>query len=163
MHKKGKIVLVGKAAAGKDYLRTRYENRGFVFGVSYTTRPPRKKANEQEGVDYYFTDETTFKQMILMNEFVEYQKFNGWYYGITKEEFERCDVMILNAEAVDLLTEEYRDRCFVTYIDIPIEVRRSRIVERNDPDDNFERRIQADEDQFRNFSNFDCRITNHNF
>ena len=98
-----------------------------------------------------------------MNEFVEYQKFNGWYYGITKEEFERCDVMILNAEAVDLLTEEYRDRCFVTYIDIPIEVRRSRIVERNDPDDNFERRIQADEDQFRNFSDFDCRITNHNF
>ena len=98
-----------------------------------------------------------------MNEFVEYQKFNGWYYGITKEEFERCDVMILNAEAVDLLTKEYRDRCFVTYIDIPIEVRRSRIVERNDPDDNFERRIQADEDQFRNFSDFDCRITNHNF
>jgi guanylate kinase len=101
--------------------------------------------------------------MIDNDEFVEYQKFNGWYYGITKEEFERCDVMILNAEAVDLLNEEYRSRCFVTYIDIPIEVRRSRIVERNDPDDNFERRIQADEDQFRNFSNFDCRITNHNF
>jgi dephospho-CoA kinase len=71
--------------------------------------------------------------------------------------------MILNAEAVELLNEEYRGRCFVTYIDIPIDVRRSRIIERNDPDDNFERRIQADEDQFRNFSDFDCRITNHNF
>ena len=32
-----------------------------------------------------------------------------------------------------------------------------------DPDDNFERRIQADEEQFRNFLDFDCRITNHNF
>jgi dephospho-CoA kinase len=94
---------------------------------------------------------------------VEYQKFNGWYYGITKEEFERCDIMILNAEAIELLSEEYRNRCFVTYIDIPIEVRRSRIIERNDPDDNFERRIQADEEQFRNFLDFDCRITNHNF
>ena len=80
MHKKGKIVLVGKAAAGKDYLRTRYENRGFVFGVSYTTRPPRKKANEQEGVDYYFVNEDSFKNMIDNDEFVEYQKFNGWYF-----------------------------------------------------------------------------------
>ncbi len=57
MHKRSKLVLVGKAAAGKDYLRTRYENRGFVFGVSYTTRPPRKRANEKEGIDYYFVNE----------------------------------------------------------------------------------------------------------
>jgi|TARA_B110000971_G_scaffold219176_1_gene259689 guanylate kinase len=163
MRERSKIVLVGKAAAGKDYLRSRYEDKGFKFGVSYTTRPPRKKANEQEGVDYYFVSEYEFIEMIGQDKFVEYQKFNGWFYGITKEEFERCDIMILNAEAVDLLSEEYRSRCFVNYIDISIDVRRSRIMERNDPDDDFERRIQADEDQFRNFSNFDCRITNHNF
>jgi guanylate kinase len=163
MRERSKIVLVGKAAAGKDYLRSRYEDKGFKFGVSYTTRPPRKKANEQEGVDYYFVSEHEFIEMIGQDKFVEYQKFNGWFYGITKEEFERCDIMILNAEAVDLLSEEYRSRCFVNYIDISIDVRRSRIMERNDPDDDFERRIQADEDQFRNFSNFDCRITNHNF
>jgi len=163
MRERSKIVLVGKAAAGKDYLRSRYEDKGFKFGVSYTTRPPRKKANEQEGVDYYFVSEYEFIEMIGQDKFVEYQKFNGWFYGITKEEFERCDIMILNAEAVDLLSEEYRSRCFVNYIDISIDVRRNRIMERNDPDDDFERRIQADEDQFRNFSNFDCRITNHNF
>ena len=49
------------------------------------------------------------------------------------------------------------------YLDIPIEVRRDRIIERNDPDDDFERRIQNDEDQFRNFFNYDCKITNHDF
>jgi len=158
-----KVVLVGKAAAGKDYLRTRYENRGFKFGVSYTTRKPRLKANEKEGVDYYFIEEEEFLEMIANDRFIEYQQFNGWYYGITKEEFERCDILILNAEAVELLQEEYRDRCFVIYVDIPIEIRRQRIMERNDPDDNYERRIQADEDQFRNFSNYDCRITNSDF
>jgi len=113
MRERSKIVLVGKAAAGKDYLRSRYEDKGFKFGVSYTTRPPRKKANEQEGVDYYFVSEYEFIEMIGQDKFVEYQKFNGWFYGITKEEFERCDIMILNAEAVDLLSEEYRSRCFV--------------------------------------------------
>ena len=156
-----KLILVGKAASGKDYLKHKLKSKKFKIGVSHTTRPPRE--NEKDGVDYNFVSEYEFIEMIGQDKFVEYQKFNGWFYGITKEEFERCDIMILNAEAVDLLSEEYRSRCFVNYIDISIDVRRSRIMERNDPDDDFERRIQADEDQFRNFSNFDCRITNHNF
>ena len=156
-----KLILLGKAASGKDYLKHKLKSKKFKIGVSHTTRPPRE--NEKDGVDYNFVSEYEFIEMIGQDKFVEYQKFNGWFYGITKEEFERCDIMILNAEAVDLLSEEYRSRCFVNYIDISIDVRRSRIMERNDPDDDFERRIQADEDQFRNFSNFDCRITNHNF
>lgn len=160
---KSKLVLVGKAASGKDFLRKRFSNRGFVFGISHTTRPPRKRANEKEGEDYYFVSEEEFMTLVKQDKFVEYQEFNGWKYGITKEEFERCDVMILNAEAIDLLTKEYRDRVFVMYLDIPIEVRRDRIIERNDPDDDFERRIQNDEDQFRNFFNYDCKITNHDF
>lgn len=158
-----KIVLVGKAAAGKDYLRKRFMHRNFTYGVSCTTRSPRVKAGEVHGKDYYFMTEEEFITLVDSGEMLEYQKFNGWYYGITKQEFERCDVMIMNAEALEMLDEEYRNRCFVIYIDIPIEVRRSRIVERNDPDDNFERRIQADEQQYAEFNNYDIRITNEDF
>ena len=49
-----KIVLVGKAAAGKDFFRKRMMDKGFRFGVSCTTRPIRIRANEKEGQDYYF-------------------------------------------------------------------------------------------------------------
>ena len=49
-----KIVLVGKAAAGKDFFRKRMMDKGFKFGVSCTTRPIRIRANEKEGQDYYF-------------------------------------------------------------------------------------------------------------
>ena len=37
-----KIVIVGKAASGKDYFRKILADKGFKSGVSHTTRPPRK-------------------------------------------------------------------------------------------------------------------------
>ena len=47
-----KLILVGKAAAGKDFLKTRLSNKGFVSGVSHTTRPPRE--TEVNHKDYHF-------------------------------------------------------------------------------------------------------------
>lgn len=157
----GKIALVGAATSGKDYLRKRFTNRGFVYGVSCTTRPPRP--GEIDGQDYYFLTQEEFQQNIDNGKFVEWQAFNDWKYGLTINEFERCDIMILNAEAVDLLDDVYRDRLFVIYLDIPEETRRSRLLQRNDKDDTIERRIQADNEQFGNFINYDCIINNENF
>ena len=36
-----KLILVGKAASGKDFLKDRLNNKGFTIGVSHTTRLPR--------------------------------------------------------------------------------------------------------------------------
>lgn len=157
----GKIALVGAATSGKDYLRKRFMNRGFVYGVSCTTRPPRP--GEVHGEDYYFLTDEEFQANIDNGKFVEWQAFNDWKYGLTIDEFNRCDVMILNAEAVELLADEYRNRLFVIYLNIPEEIRRARLHQRNDKDDTIERRIQADNEQFGNFLNYDCIITNENF
>lgn len=157
----GKIAIVGAAASGKDYLRKKFMDRGFVYGVSCTTRFPRE--GEVHGKDYYYLTNEQFDQGIENGLFVEWQSFNGWRYGLTKPEFERCDVMILNAEAVNLLEPEYRDRLFVIYIDINEDIRRERLASRNDKNDDIERRIQTDNEQFKNFLNFDCIITNEKF
>jgi len=156
----GKIALVGAGASGKDFLRSKFQDRGFKYGVSHTTRPMRE--GEKEGVDYYFVSDYEFIEMIGQDKFVEWQEFNNWKYGLFKPEFERCDIMILNAEAVDLLEPEYRERLFVIYTDIDEQVRLDRLNARGDFD-NPERRILEDKKQFRNFSNFDCKITNEDF
>lgn len=155
-----KIALVGPGASGKDYLRQKFQDRGFEFGISTTTRPPRE--GEVDGKDYYFVSDDEFAEMIGKDEFAEWQEFNNWKYGLIKTEFERCDVMILNAEAVDLLKPDYRDRLFVMYMNIDRETRLERLKAREDFD-NPERRISEDDKQFRNFSNFDCKITNKDF
>ena len=157
----GKIAIVGAAAPGKYYLRKRMMVRGMVYGVSCTTRLPRE--GEVHGKDYYYLTPEEFESKIERGEFVEWQDFNGWKYGLTKDEFERCDVMILNAEAVTLLNAEYRNRLFVIYLDIAEETRRERLGVRDDKNDSTDRRIIADNEQFRNFSDFDCKITNENF
>lgn len=156
-----KLVLVGKAASGKDHLKSRLRRKGFVTGVSHTTRPPRK--GEQEGVDYYFVDDSTFQQMVKNEEFVEYMEFNGCFYGQTKEDFERAEVMIMSKDGLDILPQQYRERCVVIYLDIDRKTRIQRLNERDDKNDTITRRLFADDEQFRDFKDFDIRMTNPDF
>lgn len=156
-----KLVLVGKAAAGKDHLRKRLTDRGFKFGVSCTTRPPR--VGEQNGKDYYFLSEQDFLDLVNLGDMIEYQQFNGWFYGLTRDEFQDSDVIILNREAVDMLPEDIRKECMVMFLDIDINTRLERMQERKDTADSLERRIMADEQQYVDFNNFDLRVTNPDF
>ena len=55
---------------------------GLDFSVSYTTRPPR--GSEQNGREYYFVTREEFEKMIAENEFLEYAKVFGNYYGTAR-------------------------------------------------------------------------------
>jgi guanylate kinase len=159
---KSRMILVGKAAAGKDHLRKILEGRGFKYGVSYTTRPPRQ--GEIDGRDYYFLEENEFKTLIEQGFFYEHVTFNGWFYGTSKEQwFQTDDVFIMTPTGVGKLHAADRKHSFIIYIDVPVEIRRSRLSERNDNNDSIERRIQADERDFESFTDYDIRITDHNF
>ena len=57
------------------------------FSVSFTTRPPRQ--GEQEGVDYFFTDRSTFLNMVDRGEFLEWAEFNGHLYGTGRDFVQR--------------------------------------------------------------------------
>ena len=156
-----KLILVGKAAAGKDFLKTRLANKGWNIGVSHTTRPPR--VNEVDGKDYHFVDKDTFLEMIDQGEFVEYMEFNGWYYGQTIEDFDQADVMIMSKDGLDMLPSEFRDLCVVIYLDPPRVNRLERLEYRNDVNDTIIRRMKTDDEQFEGFSDYDIRIKNADF
>lgn len=156
-----KLILVGKAASGKDHLRKRLMDKGLNYGISHTTRPPRE--GEVDGQDYHFVTEEEFLSIIDQGDMVEYQQFIGWYYGMAVWEWNKADVIILNAEALEQLSPEVRKECTVIYLDIPLEVREQRMLERNDTDDNYKRRLKADEEQYKDFNNYDIKITNPDF
>lgn len=158
-----KTVILGKAASGKDYLRKLMMKQGAKYGVSYTTRPPRVNDGEVHGVDYFFTTKDDFLARVKRDEMVEWQEFNGWYYGMTKDVFQDCEVIILNVEGLAMLTPALRKQCFVIYIDIDKETRIQRLGARKDVDDLKWRRLEADEEQFKDFTNYDIRITNPDF
>lgn len=156
-----KIALVGKAASGKGYLKSKLIKRGMEFGVSTTTRPPRE--GEVDGIDYHFISEDKFLEHIAYDNIVFYQRFNGHLYGITQQEFKSCDVFILNAEALDKLAQEVRHSLFVIYLNIEDKVRMERMKERGFSYEEIAERVYADNKQYDGFSNYDMMITNPNF
>ena len=155
-----RIVLVGKAGSGKDFVRKKLESRGYSYAVSYTTRPPRD--TEVDGLDYIFLSEEEFKKMIDNNEFYEYVAFNGWYYGTTVDQFYTDDVFIMTPHGISKIKEIDRKTSFIMYFDIDQDIRKERLMLRNDAD-KVDRRIVADEEDFKDFTDFDIRITNPDF
>ena len=79
------VILSSPSGAGKTTISKKIQQKyqNFKISVSHTTRKPRP--NEVEGIDYYFINESVFKNKINNNEFYEYAKIFGNYYGTSKE------------------------------------------------------------------------------
>lgn len=74
----GKIIcLMGKSSSGKDTIFKRLLERDELelkTIVPYTTRPIR--AGEQEGVEYHFTDEEGYQQLLSEGKIIEARAYN---------------------------------------------------------------------------------------
>ena len=156
-----RIILVGKAASGKDHLRKRFESRGFKYAVSYTTRPPRE--GEIDGKDYIFISDDEAKVLIESGFFYEYVIFNGWVYGTSVTQFHTDDLFIMTPAGISHIKPEDRLTSFIIYTDIEMSTRMIRLANRNMPGDSMDRRIEADEVDFMEFNDYDLRITNEDF
>jgi len=150
-----KIIIVGPGGSGKDYLRKKFETKGFSFGVLHTSRPQRKE--EEEGRDYFFRNRDFFLDNKEM--FVQVQIFNDWFYGLSREEFIMKDLFILSPAGLTGLSDEDKTNSLVIYLNPPAELRRQRLSARSDAD-TVDRRISADERDFSAFSEYDIMITN---
>jgi guanylate kinase len=159
--RKKRIVLVGKAASGKDHARKLLEKFEYPYQVAYTTRPIR--IGEIDGMDYNFLSQSDFENLISQDFFYEWTVFNSWYYGTSKYQMERENVVFIMTPS-GLSKMKYADRrdSFVVYFDIPEDIRRNRLSLRSDAD-SVERRILADELDFNGFLNYDVIINNPNF
>lgn len=74
----GKIIcLMGKSSSGKDTIFKRLLERDDLqlkTIVPYTTRPIR--VGEKEGVEYHFTDEEGFQQLLEAGKIIEARAYN---------------------------------------------------------------------------------------
>ncbi len=57
-----------------------------AVSVSHTTRAPR--GQEQNGREYWFTDEASFRQMVGAGEFFEWAEVHGNLYGTSRKAIE---------------------------------------------------------------------------
>lgn len=151
------LVLCGKSCSGKDTIKKELVKMGMKTVVTYTTRPPRE--NETDGVDYHFITKREFQEKDLGGFFMETTSYNvgmgeTWYYGSAKEDFTddaEDKVIIVNPFGLSYIRAYAPVNPIVFYLMASEETRRDRLNQRGDSESEMERRLKADDRDFKDF------------
>lgn len=139
-----RVIIVGRAASGKDYLRMAFQKAGFVYQVGYTTRQPR--VGEEHGIDYFFVTEEKFNHMTEQELWHEKVVFNGNQYGTRKDQFhsdETC-VFIMSPEGLRSLNARDRKESLIVFLNMDSKSLESRLKARRMSLESIARRQLAD-------------------
>ena len=136
-----------------------------TLSVSCTTRNPRP--GEQDGVDYRFTDESTFRKMIAGNEFVEWAEVYGNLYGTPQQQLDEAmnqgfDVLLdIDAQGARQIMKRFSGGVYVFVAPPSLEVLRTRLYRRaSDAPEDIQRRLKKASEEIANFRSYHYLIRN---
>ena len=161
------FVVSGAAGTGKDSVvkALREAHPEIEKTVSATTRSPRP--GEQEGVDYYYRTQEQFRQLIDTDQVVEYNFYNGNYYGTLRSEIEgRMKlgipvILVIEVEGAGNIKKMYpgATTIFVLPPDMQELERRLRCRGTED-EETIQRRLKRAEAEIANSVNYDEHVVN---
>lgn len=133
--------------------------------VSYTTREPR--AGEKEGVDYYFTDEKTFREMKDRGRFFEWEEVHGACYGTPKEPLlkrrqeGKDTVLDIDTRGALNLKRQFPDTYCIFLVPPSLKVLEERLRSRmTEGETSLKRRLENARQEMGEKNRFDCVIIN---
>lgn len=132
------LIITAPSGAGKTSI-TRFLMEKFPvlsFSISAATRQAR--ANEKDGIDYYFMSEADFKKKIQQKEFAEWEMvYEGKYYGTLKSELKRIwglgkvPVLDIDVKGAIHVQQQYPENTLSVFIEPPsVEELQKRLLSR---------------------------------
>lgn len=170
--KKEKIIIIGPSGSGKDFLRKKLIDKGLKSVVKITTRLPRK--GELNNEDYLFINNEDLNYYIENKDILTLERYTitsslnnntDVFYMILKDDFINSQVCIMTINefnSIDFNLIE-RKNIFVVYLNIDEDIRKNRLLNRNDLNDSILRRVYADNQDFKDFKDYDMMITDPEF
>lgn len=140
------IVLVGESASGKSTVEKELVKLGYEKIVSYTTRSPR--SGEVGGIDYDFITDAKFDELKAEGFFAETASYNGWQYGIAKDDCTDNKVCVLTPHGLRTVKKIESINVESFYIKVPRRDRLIKILERGDDIEEAYRRSLSDVGQY---------------
>ena len=142
-------------------------SEGTVLSISYTTR--KKRLNEKDGVDYFFTDKKSFEDKIKKNDFLEYATVFDNYYGTSQETVNTLvsqgKTVILELDWQGAKQVKSKIPCYLIFLLPPsIDDLKNRLIDRNlDESEIIEKRINEAKNEISNSEIYDFLILNDKF
>lgn len=139
--KKKIIIISGHSGAGKstivrNIINDKKFSSYFCLSTSFTTRKIRR--NEVDGIDYFFVSESEFKKKKKKNFFIEYNIYNGNYYGTPRNFLEKdiqnykIPLLEIDVNGREKISEEIGKEYVVSiFITAQLSSLKSRIKERD--------------------------------
>jgi len=139
---------------------------GLIPSVSHTTRPRRE--GEIDGKDYYFISGEEFKRKIDANEFVEWNEYNGNYYGSSFENIEKAKklgkdlLLVIEVNGAGNIRKRHNNGIYIFILPPSINILRERLVHRGaESGEAIERRIKIAGKEIQHYTEYDYVIINN--
>jgi guanylate kinase len=162
------LVLSSPSGAGKTTISRRLlaDQDNLQLSISCTTR--QQRPSEEEGIDYHFVDEATFKRMVEGGEFLEHAKVFGNYYGTPRAPVERAlargeDVLFdIDWQGTQQVKETAGDDLVSVFILPPTkDALEHRLKTRaQDPEDVVRQRMAKASDEMSHYTEYDYIVVN---
>ncbi len=165
------VILSSPSGAGKTSLVKEISlKNNYSISISHTTRKPR--ANENDGIDYFFVNQEKFKKLISNKKFLEYAKVFNNYYGSSEDDvFEKLDkgqnvIFDIDWQGTEQIKEKKLKYKIITIFILPPSRKElfNRLLNRdlNDEKNAKERMKQFDKDVV-HWKNYDLVVINDDF
>lgn len=130
------VVLSSPSGGGKTVIANMLLRRHpeYSRSISITTR--EKRIREKEGVDYYFVDQRDFQKKINRDEFVEWAKVFGDYYGTPKKNIQTAErkkkvlLLVLDVQGGLAIKRRYPESVLIFILPPSLSELKKRLVNR---------------------------------
>jgi len=164
------FTISAPSGAGKTSLVNQLlqQNSQLELSVSHTTRPQR--ANETDGVDYFFVTKDQFATMQKEQQFIEFAKVYDNYYGTSsafvQEKLAQGKNLILeiNWEGAQQIKKKLPDTIGIYILPPSLNALQSRLKKRNQDDSQtIEKRINEAKSEIQYYDNANYIVINESF
>lgn len=161
------FVVSSPSGGGKGTLIRRVLNNvpHLSYSVSYTTRTPRN--GEIDGREYFFVNPERFEQMVAANEFLEWARVHGNYYGtsarqVSLEVDEGRDIILeVDVQGADSIRRLVTDSVGIFILPPSYDVLRKRLMSRGtDSAEELQLRLRNAPEEISHYVAFDFVIIN---
>lgn len=161
------FVVSSPSGGGKGTLIRRVLNNvpHLSYSVSYTTRTPRN--GEIDGREYFFVNPERFEQMVAANEFLEWARVHGNYYGtsarqVSLEVDEGRDIILeVDVQGADSIRRLVTDSVSIFILPPSYDVLHKRLMSRGtDSAEELQLRLRNAPEEISHYVAFDFVIIN---